>query len=110
MQKEKHANYHGRYNSFYQSKAWRKIRTAFFAAKNGLCEHCAKKGVVRPGKEVHHIVPIEKNWERRFDWENLELLCYECHQGKEHGRESALQKFNDFWEGLNAEKTESRSN
>lgn len=104
MQKENFSNYHKKYDAFYQSKPWRRLRALKFAQACGLCERCKKKGLVRVGKEVHHIVPIEKDWEKRLDIDNLELLCPDCHnQG--HGRESAMQKFNDFWEKLNAEKS-----
>ncbi len=105
MFNKKKANYHEKYDSFYQSSAWRTLRTYYFGLANGLCERCKKKGIVRAGKEVHHVLPIDKCWERRLDITNLELLCVECHQSEEHGRKSALQKFNDFWEGLNAEKS-----
>ena len=98
------ANYHSKYDSFYQSRAWRRLRRLKFVEANGLCERCAKKGIAKQGKEVHHVLSIEKCWDRRLDITNLELLCVECHQGKEHGRESPLQKFNDFWESLYAEK------
>lgn len=108
MQKGEFSNYHKKYRSFYQSRAWRQLRALKFANADGLCERCKKKGIVRRGKEVHHIVPIEKDWEKRLDMDNLELLCTDCHnQG--HGRESALQKFNQFWEGMNAEEDRTES-
>lgn len=109
MQKQEISNYHQRYKSFYQSRSWRRLRALKFAFADGLCERCKKKGIVRRGKEVHHILPIEKYWEKRLDMDNLELLCPDCHnQG--HGRESALQKFNSFWENINAEKSGIKSN
>lgn len=101
MSKKKQAfeSYHKKFDQFYQSVAWRKIRAEKFASENGMCEHCRKKGIVREGVEVHHILPIDKCWEKRLDFNNLVLLCADCHN-KTHGRESALQKFNDVWEEL----------
>ena len=42
--------------SFYQSKAWRRCRDAFFISKQGLCERCEN-----PGKIVHHKIYITPN-------------------------------------------------
>lgn len=40
--------------------------------------HCVKCG--RPGDEVHHVVPRCVDSARRFDWDNLETVCAECHR------------------------------
>jgi predicted HNH restriction endonuclease len=48
---------------------------------------------------VHHIIPIEKDWGKRLDANNLKLLCPECHR-LAHERGSPLQEFNKFWDGL----------
>jgi 5-methylcytosine-specific restriction protein A len=66
---------------------------------NGLCEHCLKKGIVRAGREVHHIIPIEEDWNKRLDIDNLVLLCPDCHNA-EHERISPLQKFLKDWENI----------
>jgi len=101
--------YHEKYDDFYQNPAWRRLRARKFASACGLCERCKAKGVIRPGKEVHHIIPIEKNWELRYSFENLILLCAECHNA-EHDRVSSLQRFNKLWEELNGgTQTDDRS-
>ena len=92
-------NYHEKYNKFYQSQRWRELRGAVFIESNGLCQQCLKKGIVSEGKEVHHIAPIEKSWAKRYDRDNLILLCDECHRIA-HERSSPLQEFNKFWEDL----------
>lgn len=91
--------YHEKYDAFYQSRAWRRLRKIKFARETGLCERCRAKGIVRMGEEVHHVVPIEVDWSRRLDPDNLELLCAACHN-EQHERESPLQKFSKFWEEL----------
>ena len=67
---------------FYESPMWKRTRHAYRAARYGLCERCS--GV---GKIVHH-----KEWltpENIHDdavtlgWDNLELLCADCHN-REH--------------------------
>ena len=93
------SSYRERYQDFYNGKEWKELRDWKFADANGLCEECRENGKIVVGKEVHHIIPIEKDWEKRLDANNLKLLCPECHNSV-HSRESQLQKFNKFWEEL----------
>lgn len=62
----------------YESKAWKQCRDSYFAAHHGICERCGA-----PGVEVHHrkkLTPANINDpEIVFGWENLELLCRDCH-------------------------------
>lgn len=71
---------------FYKSKAWEQCRLAFVSSKFGLCERC-----YRPGNIVHHkiyLTPYNINDpEITLGWDNLELLCQDCHN-KEHGGSS----------------------
>ena len=68
--------------AFYRSKAWKQCRRSFFIAKHGICERCGG-----PGKIVHHKIYLtpqninDPNVTLNFD--NLELLCQECHN-EEH--------------------------
>ena len=88
--------YKEKYSWFYNTADWKKLRSKKFQDADGLCENCWKKKIVEEGKEVHHKVPIEKDWSRRLDYNNLILLCAPCHN-HEHNRESELQKFlNEF--------------
>lgn len=93
-------NYHEKYKSFYQQKEWKDLRQQVFLEANGLCEECLKKKKIEEGKEVHHIVPIDEDWSKRYERNNLILLCDEHHR-QSHGRSSPLQEFNKFWEELN---------
>lgn len=96
---KKEQNYNDKYQAFYNSKEWKSLRAYKFADAGGLCEKCLQKNIIKAGKEVHHIKPIEKFWEFRLVFENLILLCNDCHN-EEHGRESELQKFLKMWEEL----------
>lgn len=64
--------------SFYNSKAWKKCREGYFHSQNGICEICGN-----PGEEVHHkkyITPTNiNNPEITLNWDNLQLLCKNCH-------------------------------
>ena len=72
--------------AFYRSKAWKQCRRAFFIAKHGICERCGG-----PGKIVHHKIYLtpqninDPNVTLNFD--NLELLCQECHNREHHEME-----------------------
>lgn len=69
--------------AFYQSQAWKKCRTAYAKSRRGLCERCLERGIVRPGEIVHHVVHItpENVGDPNvvLDWENLQLVCRNCH-------------------------------
>lgn len=92
----KKQTYKEKFKNFYNSKEWKTLRAVKFADAGGLCEKCKK---IVSGKEVHHIVPIEKDWNKRLDYNNLILLCSACHND-EHDRVSNLQKFLKEWEKL----------
>ena len=69
---------------FYNSKEWKKCRTAYKQSKFGLCERCGQ-----PGYEVHHKIYLSpeniSNPAISLSFENLELLCSSCHS-IEHNR------------------------
>lgn len=95
----KKENYHIRFANFYNSKEWHDLRNYKWEQTDGLCELCKKNGIIRQGKEVHHVVPIEEDWNKRFDYDNLILLCPDCHNAQ-HERISPLQQFLNDWENL----------
>ena len=99
MHKDKNKTYHERYQQFYNSPEWRDLRNYKFYMAEGLCELCRKKGKVKAAREIHHIVPIEKDWNKRLDYENLIALCPSHHQ-EQHNRDSQLQKFLREWNNL----------
>ncbi len=95
----KKQNYHERYAEFYNSVQWKNLRNQKFYDADGLCEMCKAEGVIREGKEVHHKIPIEEDWSKRFDYDNLILLCPE-HHNLQHERISPLQNFLRGWDSL----------
>ena len=74
---------------FYNSSRWKKCRAGYIASVYGLCERCGEVG-----KIVHHVCYIDKSNvvddEVLLSWDNLELLCQECHN-KEHNKSSAIR-------------------
>ncbi len=72
---------------FYNSKAWIKCRDSYISSVYGLCERCLDNNKIVPGSIVHHkeyITPSNiNNPNITLSFENLELLCQDCHN-KEH--------------------------
>jgi 5-methylcytosine-specific restriction endonuclease McrA len=69
--------------SFYNSKAWKRVRKAYFNSQYGLCEICLKNGEHTPGDIVHHIKHITpeniNDPEITLNFNNLQLLCHDHH-------------------------------
>ena len=74
--------------AFYVSWTWRKTRKAFANSRGNLCERCKSRGIINPGSkdrplEVHHKVQLTaenvKDPTVALSWDNLELLCKDCH-------------------------------
>lgn len=74
---------------FYSSKRWQECRDTYKSSVGGLCERCSKIGLVNPGEIVHHKTYITQrninDANITLNWENLELLCRECHQAEHSG-------------------------
>lgn len=72
---------------FYKSKAWRECRDAYFVSKHGLCERCGG-----PGKIGHHKIYLTpqniNDPDVALNFENLELLCQDCHNQEHHGSDA----------------------
>lgn len=79
----------GKQAEFYTSLEWRRCREAYKKSVGGLCELCKDKGLIVPGKIVHHVVHITPenvdNPEITLNFSNLKLLCMDCH-AEVHGK------------------------
>lgn len=73
---------------FYSSEAWKKCRSEFKKSKGRLCECCLARGIINAGSkdnplQVHHKVKLTpeniNDPEITLNWDNLELLCQQCH-------------------------------
>lgn len=73
-------NKDNKYNKFYWTQKWRKLRGYVLCRDNYLCQDCLKKKIVRVATEVHHIKKIRIAWELRYDPDNCVSLCSECHR------------------------------
>lgn len=74
---------------FYASQAWHKCRAGYIAYRHGICERCGGLGTI-----VHHKVYLTpdniNDPEVSLNWDNLELLCQDCHNN-EHQMEGRTQ-------------------
>ena len=73
---------------FYSSRAWQETRRAYRKSVGGLCERCYRAGRYKAGEIVHHKIPLTPqnitDPALTLGWNNLELLCRDCH-GEVHG-------------------------
>lgn len=69
---------------FYLSKEWlgSKGRYGALKAGNGRCQACGTSRMQGVRLVVDHIAPIRTSWSRRFDDDNLQVLCDDCNLGK----------------------------
>lgn len=67
---------------FYKSKRWQRCRDSYLKLRNGICERCGEAGNI-----VHHKIRLTvkniHNPRITLCFDNLELLCIDCHN-KEH--------------------------
>lgn len=71
-----------KHDQFYHSKAWIQLREYIRIRDNGLCQQCLKEKRITVGTIADHIIPIELDWAKRLDEDNIQLLCQPCHNTK----------------------------
>lgn len=73
---------------FYTSREWKRCRFSYVRSKFGLCERCGGSA-----NQVHHKTYLTRaninDPNVSLNHDNLELLCYVCHQN-EHFRKSTV--------------------
>lgn len=74
-----------KYSKFYHTPEWRKTRKAKLL-ETPYCEVCMREGITRPAQLVHHVIELKdpQGWELRLDMDNLQSICYTCHNKVEH--------------------------
>ena len=66
--------------AFYNSSAWEHARSAALAADEGLDVYLyMTEGIVVLADTVHHIIPLQDDWEKRKDISNLMSLSGDTH-------------------------------
>lgn len=78
-------------NSFRSTNAWAKKRNNIRDRDNNLCQVCIRKLYDTINQytfndlEVHHAIPLEEDFEKRLDDDNLITLCERHHEMAERG-------------------------
>lgn len=81
----------GKEQAFRSGHAWQKKRAQVKERDGYFCRVCLTRSAEDRGRyvtkelEVHHIVPLREDWERRLDDANLITLCRDCHERAERG-------------------------
>ena len=85
---------------FYKTPTWRKCRDEYIKSVGGLCERCLAKGIYKGGVIVHHKTHLSvDNYENpniSLNFENLELLCRDCHNAEHNARQ---RRYKVEWDG-----------
>lgn len=79
---------------FRNTQAWRNKRREIVNRDKALCQLCIRNmcmsfhtiRILNQSVQVHHIVPINEDYERRLDNDNLICLCTYHHSMAEHGQ------------------------
>lgn len=70
---------------FYKTTKWKHKRENILKRDSYLCQECKRYGKTTGATTVHHIKPLEFNYDLRLNNNNLISLCSKCHD-KMHDR------------------------
>lgn len=74
-----------RLDKFYTSRQWRRVALQARTVQHNECQRCKARGYYKPCDVVHHKKHVRLFPNFALDLENLECLCFDCHE-EEHGR------------------------
>ena len=97
------------YQHLLNSRRWAETKQKVWERAKGLCEACREHGLVTPGVDCHHIVPVETAHNLQemealcFDTSNIRLLCVPCHirthaDERSHSKEAHKKREDDRME------------
>ena len=75
--------------AFYGSRKWKKCRRNYLSL-HPICERCEKLGIIAKADHVHHKIYLDTQTYAdplvSMNYDNLEALCFNCHQAEHHRR------------------------
>ena len=71
--------------AFYHGVKWKRLRESVLSRDNYLCQDCLASNRLVAAEEVHHIIEVKEDWNKRYEEDNLISLCKSCHR-KRHTR------------------------
>lgn len=81
---------------FYTSTAWKNKRQEIIKRDNNECQICKALYKFVPSDDVHHIVPMTKDFSKRLDNNNLISLCSKCHKDIHYHKIDNKDKFEKY--------------
>ncbi len=75
----------------YKTQTWQRTRLVIIERDKGLCQECKRRGIFTRGNIVHHKIEAREDITKFYDEDNLECICYSCHN-KEHPERSGGKK------------------
>ena len=72
---------------FYNTKEWHLLRERKRKAEHYECERCRMRGKHSQATTCHHKKYLRTHPEFALCYDNLELLCDECHYDEHHHKE-----------------------
>lgn len=73
--------------AFYGSTKWKKCRRNYLSL-HPICERCDQMGIIKKADHVHHKIYLDSASyvvpEIALNYDNLEALCFDCHQREHH--------------------------
>ena len=70
------------YKRFYDSKEWKSLRYQVLLEAGFLCVICLEDGMYSEATIGDHIIPTRVRWDLRLEKENVQAVCFECHNQK----------------------------
>ena len=81
---------------FYVSTAWKNKRAEIVRRDNNECQICKALYKFVPIEDIHHIIPILKDYDKRLDNDNLIGLCSKCHKDIHYHKIDNKDKFEKY--------------
>lgn len=84
------------YHEFYLSSGWKLTKQKINSHYHGMCLWAWAQGRIEHADEVHHIVPLKDDWDRRYELSNLIPIAHSVHMKVEaayrSGHKEEMQK------------------
>ncbi len=68
-----------KFQDFYNGKAWKNLSTARMIHDKHMCCYCSTPDNPVFATGVHHVIPLWKDYSKRYDFDNLRSACDACH-------------------------------
>ena len=70
------------YKRFYDTKEWKSVRYQAMIRDGFVCVICLGHSIYTEATIGDHIIPTKVRWDLRLDIDNVQSVCFECHNKK----------------------------